>query len=78
MAVIIKGRTFDTMKEACNRLEISRPSMLRYLDQEFFTPPKIHRQGKGKAVRYFDDEWYTHNEPILARARAAAGGKREP
>lgn len=65
MAIDIKGVLFDTMKEACERLEISRPTMLRYLEEGFFTQPRRHRQGKGKLVRLFDEDWYKENQPKL-------------
>lgn len=71
------GQAFDTMKEACERLGISRPTMLRYLKEGFFAPPKIQPQGRGKDVRYFDDAWYADSEQRLADARrknSAQGG----
>lgn len=67
MAVNIKGQTYDTMKEACARLGISRATMLRYLDEGFFTEPRRHPQGRGKQIRIFDESWYATNEPKLGR-----------
>ena len=57
------------MKQACERLEISRMTMLRYLGDGFFTAPIQHRQGKNKKVRLFDDAWYAENEPRLREAQ---------
>jgi predicted site-specific integrase-resolvase len=69
VVVSVRGVQFDTMKQACERLGISRMTMLRYLGDGFFTSPDIHRQGKGKKVRVFSDEWYSVNEPQLRSAR---------
>jgi predicted site-specific integrase-resolvase len=66
MTIKVKGNTFDTMAQACDRLGISRQTMLRYLEDGFFTEPKRHRQGRDKFVRYFDREWYELNESKLA------------
>lgn len=66
MPILISGETFDTMKEACERLQISRATMLRYLAEGFFSSPKRHKQGRNKLIRYFDDEWYRANEPKLS------------
>jgi len=65
MTIKIRGVTYDTMKEACDRLKISRQTMLRYLADGYFSPPKTHRQGRQKIVRYFDDDWYGPNETKL-------------
>jgi predicted site-specific integrase-resolvase len=67
MTIKIKGLEFDTMKEACERLSISRPTLIKYIDENFFTPPKIHKQGRSKRIRIFDDAWYRENEPKLER-----------
>ena len=69
MPMKVADRSFDTMKDACQRLQISRPTMLRYLQEGFLTEPKRHRQGRGKKVRYFDDAWYAINEERLRAAR---------
>lgn len=69
MAILIRGVTYDTMKEACVRLDLSRATILRYLEDGFFTPPPRHSRGRGKRDRYFTDEWYAVNEAKLRQAR---------
>ncbi len=71
MPIVVNGSKFDTMSEACHRLGISRQTMLRCLKDAFFTEPKLHRQGREKMVRYFDNDWYTMNEPRLKSPPAA-------
>jgi predicted site-specific integrase-resolvase len=78
MTLTIKGKVFDTMKEACERLEISRPTMLRYLADGYFSPAKRHRQGRGKEIRYFDSDWYAQNEPKLIAARQSSPDSQQP
>ena len=65
MALKVNGQKFDTMKEACARLDISRTTMLTYLKEGFFEEPPTKKQGRGKIVRYFPEEWYEANEPKL-------------
>lgn len=66
MAIEIKGTTYDMVAEACKRLEISRPTLLKYISDGFFTEPPRHKQGRNKLVRYFPEEWYTLNAPKLS------------
>jgi predicted site-specific integrase-resolvase len=65
MSIKINGVAQDGMKEACERLGISRATVLRYLKEGYFSKPKRHRQGRGKTVRYFDAAWYQINEKKL-------------
>ncbi len=69
MTLIVDGKPFDTMKEACARIGISRQTFLRYLAEGFFTEPRKQRQGRGKQVRIFDEGWYAINEAALKTAR---------
>lgn len=55
----------DTMKEACERVGISRQTMLSCIRDGFFSEPPTKRQGRGKQVRYFTEEWYLANESKL-------------
>jgi hypothetical protein len=55
------------MGEACRRLEISRSSMLRYIQEGFFTNPSEHKQRRGKAVRYLTEDCYLHNAPKIKK-----------
>ena len=58
------------MKEACARLDIARQTMLRYIKEGYFTEPPCKKQGKGKAVRYFTEDWYAVNEARLNADRS--------
>lgn len=69
MSIRIKDVEYDTMSEACERLEISRSTMLRYLSDEFFTQPPYIKQGRGKKIRYFTKDWYAINGDRLRRAQ---------
>ena len=69
MPITISEKKFDTMKEACARLDIARQTMLRYITEGYFSEPPCKKQGKGKAVRYFPEEWYTINEMKLNNDR---------
>lgn len=69
MPVTVAGQSYDSMKEACQRVGISRQTLLRYIADGFFTPPPRHKQGKNKTVRYFTEEWYAVNEAVLREAR---------
>jgi hypothetical protein len=68
MSISVRGKEYDTMGDACRRLEISRSSMLRYIDDGFFTKPPVIRQGRGKTLRYFTEEWYGVNAPKLNKS----------
>ncbi len=65
----IDGLEVDTMKEACARLKISRATMLRYLADGFFSKPRLHKQGRDKKVRVFDEGWYGSNERKLKESQ---------
>jgi hypothetical protein len=65
MAIRIKGVVYDMMGEACDRLGISRPTLLKYIADGFFSAPPRHKQGRDKSVRFFPDSWYAENEPKL-------------
>lgn len=68
MTIKVNGKTFDTVNEACERLSISRPTLLAYISEGFFLEPKRHKQGKNKMVRYFTEDWYRHAEQAMAEA----------
>jgi predicted site-specific integrase-resolvase len=83
MAIRIKGVDHDMVHEACERLGISRPTLLKYIKEGFFSEPPRHKQGRDKVVRYFPDSWYEENEPRLegdaatnARVSKPAAGAR--
>jgi predicted site-specific integrase-resolvase len=78
MSIKVKGQLYDGMKEACDRLGISRQTMLRYLAVRYFTAPKIHKQGKQKLVRYFDDAWYDLNETKFRQEQESNHPSAEP
>lgn len=65
MAIRIKNQDYDMVGEACDRLGISRPTLLKYIQEGFFSDPPRHRQGRDKSVRYFPEQWYAENEPKL-------------
>jgi hypothetical protein len=69
MPVVVRGKTYDTMGEACRKLGIGKTSMLRYLRSGFFTQPLAHPQGLGKKVRLFTADWYGVNIPRLKAKR---------
>jgi len=63
--ITINKERFDTMKEAGDRLGISRQTLLRYLEDGFFTQPPRQKQGRSKYTRYFPESWYATNQPKL-------------
>lgn len=65
MPIKINGIAFDTVSETTRRLDIARGTLLKYIKEGFFTAPPVKRQGRGKEVRYFPEEWYAENEPKL-------------
>jgi hypothetical protein len=75
VSILIRGTSHDTMKEACTRLEISRLTLLRSIENGFFTEPPRHRRGIGEEIRYFPEEWYAVNEPKLAARRNRNSGE---
>jgi len=70
MSISVRGKEYDTMGDACRRLDISRSSMLRYISDGFFTEPPELKQGRGKTIRYFTEEWYNVNGAKLKKSRA--------
>jgi hypothetical protein len=53
MSIIIKGTSHDTVKQACERLEISRPTLLTYIKDGTFLSPPTQKKGRKIFVRYF-------------------------
>ena len=76
MPIDINGDRFDTMGEACARLDLGRQTMLRFIKEGFFTEPSYKKQGKGKAVRYFTASWYEINEKKLKESRDGSTEKK--
>lgn len=72
MSISVRGQEYDTMGDACRRLDISRSSMLRYIGEGFFTEPSELRQGRGKTIRYFTEDWYNVNGERLEKSRAGS------
>lgn len=69
MSISINGQQFDTTAEACSRLRLSRKTLIKYIDDGLFTQPDRHLQGTKQNVRYFTNEWYAINEPVLRQQR---------
>ena len=68
MVVKVGEKTFDSMKEACTKLDISRNTLLSYIaDGTVSNPPTVSR-GKTK-YRYFPKSWYDEN---LGKVTSAA------
>ena len=64
MALQLKGKTYDTMKEACARLGISRGTLLTYFKEGILSDPPTVQKGRTH-FRYFPEEWYQENEPKM-------------
>jgi predicted site-specific integrase-resolvase len=58
--VKVGGQTFDSMKEACDKLDISRNTLLSYIADGTVSEPPTVKRGKTK-YRYFPKEWYDDN-----------------
>lgn len=61
MAVKVNDILEDGMKEACERLNVSRSTLLRYIKEGIVTDPPRTKQGRTK-YRYFPEAWYRLNE----------------
>lgn len=64
MSIKVNTETFDTMKEACERLQIARNTLLSYVRDGIVSEPPTVRRGKTR-YRYFTEDWYQENEPKI-------------
>ena len=61
MSVNVNNVVEDGMKEACERLGVSRSTLLRYIKEGIVSEPPRAKQGRTK-YRYFPEAWYKANE----------------
>lgn len=64
MSVKVKGEAFDTVADACERMDISRNTLLSYIKQGLVSSPPTVRKGQTD-YRYFTEEWYAENMPKI-------------
>ena len=62
MPVKVDDKAYDTMKEACQRLQISRNTLLSYLKEGIVSEAPTVKKGMTR-YRYFPEAWYEENEP---------------
>lgn len=62
MPVKVGNDVHDAMKEATERLDISRNTLLTYIKNELVSTPPTVRRGRTN-YRYFTDAWYDENLP---------------
>lgn len=67
MPVKVEENVYDTVKEACARLKISRNTLLSYIREGIVDEPPTVKRGKTK-YRYFPESWYQLNEPKVRAA----------
>lgn len=61
MTITVDGRREDTVKEACDRLKISRNTLLDYIKRGIVDAPPTTKRGK-TSFRYFTEDWYAQNQ----------------
>lgn len=66
MTVKVNGSDFDTVGDACRRLDISRNTLLDYIKKGIVSEPPTVRKGRTD-YRYFPETWYTDNKPKIDR-----------
>lgn len=64
MAVDVEGKREDTVKEACERLGISRNTLLAYINKGIVEEPPTVKKGSTR-FRYFPESWYGVNKPKI-------------
>lgn len=57
MSIRVKNTEYDTVNDACRRLDISRNTLLSYISQGLIPSPPTARKGR-TLYRYFPEEWY--------------------
>lgn len=67
MPVKVEGNVYDAMKEATERLQISRNTLLSYIKDGIVGEPPTVKRGKTR-YRYFPESWYQVNEPKVKSA----------